>query len=93
VTTVKAGESWVILTIEKHKVSLLLILEPASQLFLSLPDPGPPRKLLFRAYQASPLRALFHSAFSLLLGRFPFLSFLFNCPRNPYSSARARSPI
>jgi hypothetical protein len=37
--------------------------------------------------------ALFHSAFSLLLGRFPFLSPLFNCPRNPYSSARVRLSI
>jgi hypothetical protein len=35
-------------------------------------------------------RALFHSAFSLLLGRFPSLSLLFNCPRNPYSSTRVR---
>jgi hypothetical protein len=30
----------------------LWLLEPASQLFLSLPDPCPPKKLLFRAYQA-----------------------------------------
>jgi hypothetical protein len=53
VTTIKAGEPWVILTIEKYKVSLLINMEPASQLFLSLLDPGPQRKLLFEAYQAS----------------------------------------
>jgi hypothetical protein len=53
VTTIKPEESQAILTIKKHKVSLLirrLILEPAAQLFLSLSDPNPPRKLLFRAY-------------------------------------------
>jgi hypothetical protein len=38
-------------------------------------------------------RVLFHSAFSLLLGRVPFLSLLFNFPRNPYSSARVRPSI
>jgi hypothetical protein len=38
-------------------------------------------------------RALFHSASSLFLGRFPPLSLLFYCPRNPYFSARVRSSI
>jgi hypothetical protein len=52
VTTIKAGEPWILLTIEKHKVSFLIDTKPASQLFLSLQDPGPPRKLLFKAYQA-----------------------------------------
>jgi hypothetical protein len=37
----------------KWRSASLLILESASQLFLSLPNPGPPRKLLFEAYQAS----------------------------------------
>jgi hypothetical protein len=52
VTTIKTGEPQVLLTIEKHKISLLID-TGASQLFLSLLDPGPPRKLLFEAYQAS----------------------------------------
>jgi hypothetical protein len=65
------------------------ILEPAFQLFLSLLDPGPPRTGHIRPVP----RALFHSAISLLLRRFPLLSLLFNCPRNPYCSARARPSI
>jgi hypothetical protein len=39
--------------IGKHRVSLHIDIEPASQLFFSLSDPGPPRKLLFEGYQAS----------------------------------------
>jgi hypothetical protein len=38
-------------------------------------------------------RMLLHSEFIMLLGRFPFLSLFFNCPRNPYSSARERPSI
>jgi hypothetical protein len=70
----------------------LLILEPASQLFLLLPDPGPLRKYCSGHIRTAP-RASFHSDFSLILGRFPFLSLLFNCPRNPYPSARVRPSI
>jgi hypothetical protein len=56
VTTIKAKEPQAILTIEKHKVSLLIDTEASilSIPYLALPYPGPPRKLLFRAYQASP---------------------------------------
>jgi hypothetical protein len=47
VTIVKAEEPWV-----KHKVSLHHYWsQHLSSSFL--PDPGPPRKLLFKAYQAS----------------------------------------
>jgi hypothetical protein len=52
VATIKAGEPQVLLRIEKHKSASLSILELTSQLFLSVSDTGPPRKLLFKAYQA-----------------------------------------
>jgi hypothetical protein len=58
ITTIKSEEPQVIPTIKKHKVSLLSILEPASHLFLSLPDPGPPRKVLFGIYWTSPQRVI-----------------------------------
>jgi hypothetical protein len=41
-TSIKPEVLQAILTIEKHKVSSLSILEPAFQLFLSLPGQGPP---------------------------------------------------
>jgi hypothetical protein len=39
--------------IEKYKVSLLINTGASISAILSLLDPGPPRKLLFEAYQAS----------------------------------------
>jgi hypothetical protein len=54
VTTIKAEEPWQYLLLKSTKSASLSVLEPAFQLFLSLLDPGPPRKLLFRVYQASP---------------------------------------
>jgi hypothetical protein len=48
VTTVKAQE-----LCKSTWSASLSILEPASQLFLSLSDPGPPKKLLLKAYQGS----------------------------------------
>jgi hypothetical protein len=80
VTTIKAEEPWAILIIEKHKVSLLINIGASISAISFFLDPGP-------------LRNLFHSASSLLLGRFPLLSLFFNCPRNPYSSARAKPSI
>jgi hypothetical protein len=92
VTTVKAEEPQVLLTIEKHKFASLSILEPASQLsFLSWTQVLQENYCSRHIRPAS--RALFHSVFSLLLGRFPFLSLLFNCPQTPYSSARVRASI
>jgi hypothetical protein len=93
VTTIKARESWVLLTIEKHKFSLLI---NTGASISTIPfSPGP--RFLQENYCSRHIRpasrVLFRSAFSLLLGRFPFLSLLFNCPRNPYSSARMRPSI
>jgi predicted aspartyl protease len=47
-TTIKAGEPWVLLTIEKHKVSLLIDTGASISAI-----PFSPRKLLFEAYQSS----------------------------------------
>jgi hypothetical protein len=54
VTTIKPEELQLILTIEKHKISLLINTGTGFQLFLSLPAPGTQRKLLFRACEAGP---------------------------------------
>jgi hypothetical protein len=53
VTTIKAKEPQAILTIESTRSASLLILEPASQLFLSLPARSS-KKITVLAYQASP---------------------------------------
>jgi hypothetical protein len=86
VTTIKAREPQVLLTIKNHKVNQHL-----SYSFLS------GTQVLQENYCSGHIRPasrmLLHSAFSLLLGRFPFLSLLFNSPTNSYSSARARPSI
>jgi hypothetical protein len=53
VATIKAGELRVLLIIEKHKVSLLINTGASISAIPFSLDPGPPRKLLFEAYQAS----------------------------------------
>jgi hypothetical protein len=87
VTTIKAEESH-----KSIRSASLSILEPTfGYSFLSWTQILQENYCLRHIRPAS--RALFHSAFSLLLGRFPFLSLLFNCPRNPYPSARVRPSI
>jgi hypothetical protein len=87
VTTIKAEEPRV-----KHKVSLLI---DTGASISALPfSPGQVLQENYCSRHIRPAsRTLFHSAFSLLLARFPFLSLLFNCPRNSYSSVRARPSI
>jgi hypothetical protein len=53
VTTIKAEEPLAILTIKKHKVSLIIDIGASISAFSFSSDPGPPKKLLFRAYKAS----------------------------------------
>jgi hypothetical protein len=48
ITTVKAEEPWV-----KHKVILHINIGASISAIPFSPRPGPPRKLLFEAYQAS----------------------------------------
>jgi hypothetical protein len=87
VTTIKAEEPQV-----KHRVNFLINTGASISLFLSLPDPFLQENYCSK-HNRPVFRALFHSGFSLLLGRFPFLSLLFNCPRNSYSSARESTSI
>jgi hypothetical protein len=87
VTTVKAEEPQI-----KHKVSLLI--DTGASISAIPFSPGQVLQENYCSRHIRPAsRALFHSASSLLLGRFPFLSLLFNCPRTPYSSARVRPSI
>jgi hypothetical protein len=83
----KAEEPQAILIIEKHKVTFLI---NTGARILAIPfSPGSrsSKKITVSGHIKPTPRALFHSACNLLLGRFPFLSLLFNYPRNPYSSA------
>jgi hypothetical protein len=54
VTTIKPEESGKYLLLKSTRSASLSILQPAFRLFFFLPEPGPPRKLLFKVYQASP---------------------------------------
>jgi hypothetical protein len=78
-------------TIEKHKVSLLNSTGTNISAIPFSSGPSSSKKITIQGISGQPLE--FHWAFSLLLGGFPLLSLLFNCPKNPYSSARARSSI
>jgi hypothetical protein len=82
VTTIKAEEPR-----DKHKVSLINTGASISAIPFS-PRPKCSKKITLQGISGQPLERYF-----TLLGRFPFLSLLFNCPRNPYSSARARPSI
>jgi hypothetical protein len=86
VTTIKVEEPQV-----KHKVSLFI--NTGTRISAIPFSPGPRSSKKITGISGQPFKVLFYSAFSLLLGRFPFLSLLFNCPRNPYSSGRATSSI
>jgi hypothetical protein len=92
VTTRKAGEPWILLTIEMHKVSLLMD-TGASISAIPLSRTQVLQENYCSRHNRPASRELFHSGFSLLLGRFPFLSLLFNCSRNHYTSARVRLSI
>jgi hypothetical protein len=60
VTTIKAEEPQAILTIEKHKVSLLIDTGPSISAIPFSPGPrvSKKKKLLFSTYQASPYSVL-----------------------------------
>jgi hypothetical protein len=91
VSTIKAEEPWAILTIEKHKVSLLTDTRVSISAIHFSRGPRFSKTITVLGVSGQPLQYYFtHSAFSLFLGRFPLLPLIFNCPRNPYSSARER---
>jgi hypothetical protein len=88
--TIKVGEPWVILIIDEAQGQppYQYWSQHLSYSFLSRTQVLQENYCLRHIRPAS--RALFHSTFILILGRFPFLSLLFNCPRNPYCSTKAR---
>jgi hypothetical protein len=94
VTTLKAEEHWEILTIEKHKASLLTDTGASISAIPFSPGPRSSKKKNYCLEHIRPAsRTLFHSASSLLLGRFPLMSLCYNYTKNPYSSARVRPSI
>jgi hypothetical protein len=93
VTIIRAEELRILLSTEKHKVSLLIDTGASISTIPFFPGPGPPKKNYYSRHIRPAFTALFHSVFSLLLGRFTFLSLFFNCSRNLYSSAKVRPSI
>jgi hypothetical protein len=93
VTTIKAGEPKVILTIKKHKVSLLI---NTGASISDIPFSSRPRfskKITVRSKSGQSLECYFTQPLACSWGEFPFLSLLSNCPRNPYPFARVRPSI
>jgi hypothetical protein len=88
---IKAEEPRALLIIKKHKVSLLINTGASISDIPFSPGPRSYKKITVQGISGQSLQC-FHSDFSLL-GRIPFLSLLFNCPRNPYFSARVRPSI
>jgi hypothetical protein len=92
VTTIKVEEPQEILTIEKHKVSLLIDTGASISAIPFSPEPRCSKKVTVWGISGQPLECYFTQTLvsRLLLGRFPLLTLLFNCCRNPYS-ARAKT--
>jgi hypothetical protein len=93
VTTIKAEEPRVILSIKKAQGQspYQYWSQHLSYFFLSQTQVFQENYCLGHIRPASTV--LFHSVFSLLLERVPFQSLLFNCPRKPYSSTMVRPSI
>jgi hypothetical protein len=58
VTTVKAGESWVILTIEKHKVSLLIDTGASISAIPFSPGPRSSKKITVQGISGQPPKSI-----------------------------------
>jgi hypothetical protein len=93
VNTTKAEEPQVILTIGKHKVSLLINTGASISAIPFCPGPRASKKITVQGISGQPLEHYFTQPLACSWGDDFYLSLVFNCPRNHYSSARVRPSI
>jgi hypothetical protein len=92
VTTIRTEEPWVILTIEKHKVSLLINTGVSISAVPFSPGPTSSKEITVQGISSQLLEHYFTQSLACSRGDFYFChSFLIF--RNPYSSAKVRLSI
>jgi hypothetical protein len=90
VTTRKAEEPQVILTIGKHKISILIDTGASISAIPFSPRPKSSKQIAVRGILSQSVKHYFTQPLACSWGDFHFCHSFFSCPRNPYSSARVR---
>jgi hypothetical protein len=93
VTTIKAEKPWAILTIEKHKVSLLIDTGASISAIPVSPGPRSIKKITVQGISGQALECYFTQPLACFWGDFHFCHSFLIVSNTPYSSVRARPYI